>query len=467
MKTLENPFLLIGALEHAGSTRTVPLRCNDLSARTEISMETLSFQARIGNQQTTRMDPPRKQTCMGLEGGSIMRTTIPDPNLLPSMADNSGNGRGDQGEDRKRKKGGDGGEDNLLLLPTILYFLCNEFIHIIPFSTYSLDPYLSELPSGSSGEDGDERKRRNTDTEMDVTEEEEEELLNGENGTCHLSFPVRYRKMTSCARANFLFAMYSALTTGKTRNASCARPVWQINPILDTSYYKLCVVFNNSHPIPLICNPNCTHLYRSTCLISKVVPGEETEATGGEERGRRRRRKKMADMTPEQQAARKDKMRARKARKKEKVRSLRAAEAAAQLGTASPLEPPPSSGRNTPGVNPGNTRVNGGPSPKPEVAAAPKQQRPSGKGKGKKVAKGGKVSSETRPTSGPSKPPSLPKHSPSSIVVKRKEGDVGRRDVEDVRRLLLEAAFNVPSSSRSEAPQPGSERSLWKGGCGG
>ena len=104
-----------------------------------------------------------------------------------------------------------------------------------------------------------------------------------------------------------------------------------------------------------------------------------------------------------------------------------------------------------PGI-PGEKKVGGGPAPKPVGTAI--TQTPTGKGKGKKKPKGGKGSlPEPRPPKGTSKPPSLPRHAPTAIVVKRKEGAVGKGDVEAVKRLLLEAAFNAPSSSRSEAPQ--------------
>ena len=69
MQALENIFLLIGALQYATSYGIATQR----SGRDQRKM--LSLHARIGNQQTTIMETPRKQACMGLEGGSIIKTT--------------------------------------------------------------------------------------------------------------------------------------------------------------------------------------------------------------------------------------------------------------------------------------------------------------------------------------------------------------------------------------------------------
>ena len=82
-----------------------------MSTRAEISVKMLSLHARIDNQQTTVMYTPRKQACMGLKGGSIIKTT--NYYFSFSMADNSSNG-GEKEEERKRKKSGDGVEDILL-----------------------------------------------------------------------------------------------------------------------------------------------------------------------------------------------------------------------------------------------------------------------------------------------------------------------------------------------------------------
>ena len=196
MKTLENPFLLIGALEHAGSPRIAPLRCNDLSARTENSMETLSFQARIGNQQTTRMDPPRKQTCMGLEGGSIITDPFSDLTISVSLTDRV--------EERKRNTSfGYRTEVNSLWLPVIL-----KQIAISTLAPQVLFSFKFPTRNGNKERDRGERKRRKSENKN--VDDRENRILKGD-----MRYHTSFEKMLCMECAKFskviLFARHSQL----------------------------------------------------------------------------------------------------------------------------------------------------------------------------------------------------------------------------------------------------------------
>ena len=137
-----------------------------------------------------------------------------------------------------------------------------------------------------------------------------------------------------CARANSFSVMTFALSTVLARISLCAQPAWQINPTFNTSSYKLHVAVNYPQLNLFIDTLNCTRHYRSNYLISEVEKGgEKTEDKGVKAK---RKRTPYSELTEEKQAARKGAMRARKARKKEKARTQRAAEAIAKQGNAPP-----------------------------------------------------------------------------------------------------------------------------------
>ena len=447
-------------------------------------------------QPTTVTETPHNKALASLEGVFVTKYTI-FPNhyrfhRMSSSADNTGNSSG--GEGGKKRDRAEQGEIKFFILPHFSLKNNFHFSHDSCFFSIFLSSKLpsTELPSGSEdGAGGDGRKRKNTYT-MEVDEDEEEKTLLEGGKLCHRITSV----WSFAARAKLDLAMFSALNNRLARFYNSARNCYQKILLIDTSAAKSLTIhflFNFEPTIPLFCW--CSLLSSSYYLFSEEMEtgGEEDEllegggvgGRGPRKRNKRGKRKKMGELTEEKQAERRAALAAKRTKKRELVKDLKArglfkkAAAPDRSETAPdiPIQPemetpggatgkpaegagltaPPSAAK--PRVTPGSPKsgkkgAGGGRNlPTKESAAKGKSKGKGGKGKGKGKESATKLPKEgvSTPSLSQPKPPSE-RIVPTSLRITRLVGETARGDVEEVRRIFIEAAFNRPSSSTEGGP---------------
>ena len=240
---------------------------------------------------------------------SVFMTNRHNPTVLLSMATN-GDGGEDKREKREREEGISHFALNLIILSltnSLIYNLVSSFPTIFPFVPHS-DPSPCFPPESDDsgegdiepGEEGGERKRRNTET-MEIDESEEKELLDGGNSTTSTDMNdfVRTRDISIHDKSNHTSAqIFLYIRLARVYG-------------FDTSALATFSLYSAlNHPF----------------ISGGVVEGEQ-------KRGRRRK-PLMTDLPPEAQALRRAALKAKRQRKRERNRTRKQEELAASTASA-------------------------------------------------------------------------------------------------------------------------------------
>lgn len=328
----------------------------------------------------------------------------------------------ESGDDKKGNHFAISAPQSLILTLTLVIFVPN-----LPYSYLICTIFSTQLTHPFSGEEGGDRKRCNT---LVMDTDEENTLLDGKRhvifiifltcleGAMHLleSHPRRLPAflIISCLRAHFLRVYTSGL--------------------IGHCNYR--TIFPNT------AQPQAP-TSDSLRLLSEVDAEmeEETPVESGKKgkKNKKKKHKSWDNMSEAQQAKRKESVAARRRRKREKVKAIKAQERQSPTESArTGLETAIAEARSS-------SETKAGGVPKPPSKSDSKKLESKRRVGGKEAAKGRNGKSKSQP------PESETGWTPTTLHIVRREGVAVQEDVNAVRRLILTAAFAVPSSSSDDS----------------